>query len=287
MSGAHDSVLGATRKQDLENAAALLGSWLGHSATIQMDISSVNTSTSGYASASPVVSKTNGFNKTVIQNKIQTNGSTDQNGSESDGSISFNFFYNWNYGNTIASNAYDFKSMALKELTHTLGFFSGISELGQGLKGSSTDNPDAFLYFDQFLVNSSGAPLVYLSNPADPFTATFDADRFSDLTTGVYFKGTQAVAAFGGNVPLYSPDVWEEGKSLSSLDDGSFSPDALMESGVQTGLMARSWNPTEIGIMKDLGYTIVAIPEPRMIFMLISFVGFFAVMRMKKKSRFE
>ncbi|MES2307290.1 MAG: hypothetical protein V4507_00365 [Verrucomicrobiota bacterium] len=283
-SGFNDSTLGAARRASLESAAALLGSWIGQSATVQMDISSVNNSTYGYATASSVVSLSNGFNKTVIQNKIQTNGTSDLNGVASDGGMTFNFFYNWSYGDTVGASAYDFKSIALRQLTHALGFVSGISELGRGLNNASSGNADSFLYFDQFLVDGLGNHLVVLSNGSDPFSATFDTSRFSDLTNGIYFKGTQAVAGYGAPVPLYSPDVWEDGQSLSHLNNDSFLPDALMESSVTTGLMSRQWNPAELGIMKDLGYSLTAIPEPSDL--CWSLGGFIGLLYFKGKKKF-
>ena len=55
---------------------------------------------------------------------------------------------------------------------------------------------------------------------------TFNTAYNPNLTggdAGLYFGGANAVAANSGNpVPLYTPNPWESGSSMSHLDDDTF-----------------------------------------------------------------
>ena len=84
---------------------------------------------------------------------------------------------------------------------------------------------------------------------------------------GLYFSGPNAMAAYGGRVPLYSPNFWEQGSSGSHTDDGTFTgkdavlpPRLLMNSKLPLGLGVRELGAVELGMLADLGYAVV--PEP-------------------------
>ena len=68
--------------------------------------------------------------------------------------------------------------------------------------------------------------------------------------------------AANGNkpIPLYTPNPWESGSSMSHLDDDTFtgSMEKLMNATSDTGLGVRTMSPIEIAIMKDLGYHMVS-----------------------------
>lgn len=278
--GFNDSALGATRKASLQSTANILSGWLNHTATIKVDIQSNNSSSAGYlAYASTSGTTANGFNKNVLQTKIQTNGSTDLNGATKDATINVNFFYSWGYSDSIGSSEFDFKGVLLHELTHTLGFVSLIDSAGRGLNDNSSGSPDCFSDFDRFLTDAFGNPLV------NPTTFAFNTSEFSDLTgnPGMFFNGANAVAAYGGLVPLYSPSTWEEGSSGSHLNDSSFSPDAMMEHATGPGLGVRNWNGVERGILTDIGYSLTAIPEPGSYLLICCGAVLFFVFHRKKK----
>jgi hypothetical protein len=76
---------------------------------------------------------------------------------------------------------------------------------------------------------------------------------------GLFFGGAHAVAAYGGLVPLFTPNPWSEGSSGSHLDDATFTDanEKMMNSATQTGLGIRVFSPVEVGILKDLGFTLV------------------------------
>ncbi len=198
------------------------------------------------SAGSDLIGEGDGFFPTVVQHKIITG--EDVNGAEADGTIDWNFGYAWGY-NTVTGGQYDFRSTALHELLHTYGFLSVVDRAGNNSVPTWTD-------FDQYIVTSNG-------------TSVFDGNTFktaynSNLTGGgggLYFGGENAKAANGGNpVKLYTPNPWESGSSMSHLDDYTFTGifEKLMNATSDTGLGIRTLSPIEIGIMKDLGYTMVS-----------------------------
>ncbi|TDO14297.1 hypothetical protein EV580_2424 [Mycobacterium sp. BK086] len=199
------------------------------------------------SAGSDLISEDPGFYDTVVQHKILTG--VDTNGSAADGTITWNFGYGWGYGDTVPAGAYDFQSTAMHELLHTFGFISVIDSAGNNTVPNWTT-------FDKFVTTSNGTS-VFTGN-------VFNTAYNSNLTGGnggLYFGGPNAVAAYNNSpVPLYTPNPWESGSSMSHLDDDTFvgSLEKLMNAASDTGLGVRVLSAAEIGIMKDLGYTMVS-----------------------------
>ena len=212
------------------------------------------------SAGSDLTSGGTGFFPTVVQRKIQTG--IDANGATADGSIDWNFGPPWGYG-SVSGSQYDFTSTAMHELLHTFGFLSYIDPDPQFASGTN------WTTFDQFVVTGGNVPVVSRS--------TFRWDgTFSDL----YFNGPNAVAVYGGLVPLYSPNPYEPGSSLSHLRDSSFvgANEKLMNSSVSAGPGVRVVSPLEIGILRDLGYTISDTP-------IYLFIVGFGLIRRRRNDR--
>ncbi len=247
-------------QQALDDAAAILGAYFDHTATVQIDVTSSNDMNGGLASAGPEFVGTfpSGFsNRGIPGTKIL--GGADANGAAADGSLDVNFFHNWDFDDVVASNAFDFKSTIIHELAHAVGFLSGIGQTGDSIFAGI--NANAWVPFDEFVGDNTGVlidPATFVLNQAAWNAASVGGAGNS----GLLFYGPNAMAANGGNpVPLYSPNPWEDGSSGGHLDDDFFTGDAfLMESSVLAGPAARSLSPIEMGIFRDLGFTIV--PEP-------------------------
>ncbi|NTY59440.1 Ig-like domain-containing protein [Mycolicibacterium sphagni] len=218
------------------------------------------------SAGSDLTSEGDGFFPTVVQNKILTG--VDSNGSAADGTIDWNFGYAWGY-NTVTGGQYDFQSTAMHELLHTFGFISVVDSAGNNTVDNWTD-------FDSFIVNKNGTS-VFNGN-------TFNTAYNANLTggdTGLYFGGANAVAAYGGPVPLYTPSPWESGSSMSHLDDDTFTGvlEKLMNASSDTGVGVRILSPVEIAIMKDLGYTMVSQSAGG----AVLFIGMMLVRRRKQR----
>lgn len=233
----------------LQTTAILLSSYFVVDApvTVTYDVTGeYSPLTSTLATAgSDLVSTDPGFYQTVVQNKI-LNG-VDSNGAAADGVITWNFGNAWAFGNSVSNSQYDFQSTAMHELVHTFGFLSNVDSAG-------SNSGDNWTQFDSFVVTSNGTNAI----GNDYKWKTAFNSNLTGSNGGLYFGGPNAVAAYGGLVPLYTPNPWQSGSSMSHLDDSTFTGnnEQLMNSTSDTGLGVRELSEVELGILEDLGYTI-------------------------------
>ena len=159
----------------------------------------------------------------------------------------------WYYGTdgNVGFNV-DFVSVALHEIGHGLGFFSLI------------DSADGS-YFE--LLPSIRFPSIYdryLTTGAtggQSLDTMTDAERLAAITSGnLYWDGPQAVAMNGGVRPrIYAPATFAAGSSLSHVDEGTY-PGDLMSPFFGLGEVRHAPSAIDIGMLSDMGWTIV--PEP-------------------------
>jgi hypothetical protein len=222
------------------------------------------------AAGSDLVTNTVGFWQTVVQNKLLSG--VDSNGAAADGEIDWNWGRSWALGDTVGSDSFDFTSTAMHELLHSFGFLSYVVQ-----PGSNTNT--AWPLFASFITAADGTRAIgagYAWNSAlDP--------NLTGANGGMYFGGANAVAAYGGQlVPLYTPNPWESGSSMSHLDDTTFtgSNQQLMNAKTDTGLGVRVLSPIELGLLEDIGYTVVVPQAPAA---AMAMIGFVFIRRMRKK----
>ena len=186
-----------------------------------------------------------GFWPLIAQKKLLTG--RDLNGRKPDGEIDWNFGFSWGLSDTVSDDEYDFTSTAMHELLHSFGFLSGVQTPG--------DNAvRVWSLFDRYLRTADGkAPFT----PAYRWKSRYNA-TLTGADGGFFFGGPQAVAAYGGLVPLFTPNPWEQASSMSHLDDFTFTGanQQLMNAKTDTGVGVRVLSPTEIGILRDLGYDV-------------------------------
>ena len=249
----------AEARRALESSAEMLAAYFVVSSPTMITYSvtgedSPNSAT--LASAGSDLSGTGaGFFATVAQTKIQTG--VDTNGSAPDGDIDFNFGNPWAYGSSVGRSEYDFVSTAMHELMHSFGFLSYTY-------GPGDNNDRQWTTFDQYMVTADGTRVI---SDTYRWRTAYDANLIGG-GGGLYFGGPNAVAAYGGYVPLYTPDPWEEGSSVSHLDDFTFtgSSTQMMNAVTDTGLGIRVLSPVELGILKDLGYDVTDAPIVAFVF---------------------
>ncbi|MCX6486377.1 MAG: Ig-like domain-containing protein [Mycobacterium sp.] len=259
-------------KRSLASAAAALASYIvvDSPVVITFDVSgefnplssTLATAGSDFTSAGP------GFLPTVVQHKILTG--VDTNGSTADGEINWNFAQNWATGDSVVYGQYDLESVAMHELTHTLGFLSYTDQ-----PGSNTGT--TWTVFDSFLVNSDGTKVI----GSDYIWRNAYTPNLTGGNGGLYVGGADAVAAYGGLVPIYTPGSWESGSSVSHLNDRVFggANRKLMNAQVFSGLGIRVLSPVELAILADLGYTIA--PQPGSA--ALAFIGVFFLRRTRRR----
>lgn len=241
----------AAAKSAMQYAADKIASYIvvTQPVTLTFNVTATNSPDSDTlaSTGSDITGFGSGYSYTVVQNKLLNN--VDSNGSAADGDIDVNFGHPWAYGDTVGRSQYDFISTMMHEMMHAYGFLSYLDEAGYN---TGTQWP----VFDNFVTDQNGTLVIR-------GTYRFNTAYNTNLTGGnggLYFSGTHAVAAYGGPVPLYSPDPWEAGSSLSHLDDYTFTgADAqLMNAVADSGLGIRVLSPIEQGILQDLGYTLSA-----------------------------
>lgn len=208
------------------------------------------------SAGSDFVNDGSGFLQTVVQSKILSGN--DANGSAADGTIDWNFGPSWAFGSAASTSQYDFQSIAMHELLHTFGFLSNIDRAG-------SNNGQVWTVFDSFVVNSAGTRVINSNTYA--WNSAYNANLTGGYN-GLYFSGPQAVAAYAGLVPLYTPNPWEPGSSLSHLNDGVFSgsKEQLMNAVTSMGPGIRTLSPVELGVLADIGYTVTGPGAPALLF---------------------
>lgn len=160
--------------------------------------------------------------------------------------ITVNSLASWYRGGSSgpSKSEYDLQSVILHEMAHGLGFLS-------------TDSYDNFF----------GYGSIDQPTPYDAYVQTGDGRRLSDLpspslelgealTSKLVWSGAQGIATNGGVKPLlYTPKVYEDGSSVSHLDEATFSSagrDAVMSPNLDAGEIFHEPGPLLLAMMQDL-----------------------------------
>lgn len=152
-------------------------------------------------------------------------------------------------GKTIARNEFDLQSVFLHEITHGLGFLSS---------DQIEENPTKPNYGKVTLDNPT---------PYDAFAITQDGKRLADYQSGspelqiavtsrLEWAGPLGIAANGGVRPLlYTPSTYENGSSISHLDEKTFANtgvNAMMTPGIAPGEIYHLPGPLVLAMMEDM-----------------------------------
>jgi hypothetical protein len=299
--GFDDAGQGALRRATLEDVAnnylgsTILGSYTGN---VGITVNVSQTDGTGFlaSAGSSYFLVNNSFQTGLVQTRIIGGGA-----GGSQGSATFDFGYNWAYGpGAPGVGNFDFRSVALHELTHALGFASLISggsvaprvnNLGQSQFFSSVTPPtstNTFTNFDSFLrgSNSGTAGLGYQAlisggngvggGAPNNNNGVFDTAALTNTVNRVTFNGANAIAANGGNAVLMNtPGAFDAGSSISHLDN-SFANDVML-SAIGSNQQRRTYSAVDIAILQDLGYTLAGVspvPEPSHVLAVCLLVGF-------------
>lgn len=181
--------------------------------------------------------------------------------------------YAWNFGSDAPGGSQiDFRSVVTHEIGHSLGFSDShdpspiYDDWGNtyGTEGSpyAWAGYNGLTAWDQNLVDSAG------NRPENGSKG--DPGNFNQVDDPIYWDGSEAVAYYGDNVPIYAPNPYEDGSSLSHLDQDTF-PNALMSPYISLGAMGRSPTDLEWAMMRDMGWSVA--PEPGSLVMLTGLAG--------------
>lgn len=270
----------------VDAAANIVSNVVAGNTTINMSVSESNdpgSSTLASASSAPRPTATsNSFaNRGVVGTKILGGG--DLNLADADGEIDVNFGVNWSFDNTVGGTQFDFISTMAHELLHAVGFDGAIFSADASNVVNNQWGP-----YDQFIADSVGAlidPMTFDIFSADFEDAAIARANGGLLADGLVFNGLNATAANGGSpVPLHSSsDPYSPGSSVYHLEDEFFtgSNSQLMNASTEPGLGVRTISNIERGMLMDLGFTLVAVPEPGS-FLAIACLSIAGVLRRKR-----
>ena len=260
-----------TQQGAMRLAASNWGQVFDHNVTIDLLIKSVddpNSDTLMSAGSNLTTDLTAGFEgNEVIRTKVLTG--VDTNGSNFDGEVEINWGINWELDidqtpdiSVPDQEEYDFYSTFYHEISHALGFLGSIAKDGTDVDGKGINTPGSWYFFDQFVSDDEGIPLIDASSfliDASKYIPLAEGGNSADGMSGLFFNGPQAVAANGNQpVGLFTPGEFSEGSSGSHLDDENPSFEGfLMLSGTDFGPGSRTLHPIEKAIFEDLGYQLI------------------------------
>ena len=173
--------------------------------------------------------------------------------SEADINVVVNSTANWNYGTegSVPRNRIDLASVILHELGHGLGFLSSIDSTSDTTVSIGFDKMP--IIYDIFLETPPGRSLVDTFEFRSP-----SPELLAAVIDRLEFAGDSAVAKNDGElVPLFAPETFDIGSSVSHLDERTYRPgnrDALMTPSIASGEAIRDPGPVTLGLLFDLGW---------------------------------
>lgn len=160
--------------------------------------------------------------------------------------ITINSLASWYQGGASgpSKSEYDLQSVILHEMAHGLGFLS-TSSYDDFFGYGSIDQPTPF---DAYVQTGDGRRLSDLPSPS--------LELGEALTSKLVWSGPQGIAANGGVKPLlFSPKEYEDGSSISHLDEDTFASsgsDAVMTPRLLAGEVFHDPGPLLLAMMQDL-----------------------------------
>lgn len=152
----------------------------------------------------------------------------------------------WYYGTDgqVPRGSYDLETAVLHELGHGLGFLSSDTyDTSTGLGVLDQPTP-----FDAFARTQDDQALVDIASPS---LALGQA-----LTSPLTWGGARGIAANNGIRPkLYTPGTYQDGSSVSHLDEASYpsgTPNTLMTPSLNPGEVIHDPGPIALGMFEDL-----------------------------------
>ena len=214
------------------------------------------------------------FLPTQVQSIIQTG----TNPSSGDSTLKFNFAADrpWQFGTTVDNTHYDFRSTALHELAHHLGWASLISSDGSGVGSTGL----VYAVYDKFVKGYNGTSYASFINTdgAGKPTGHQAAAQLIDTAHHLKFSGPFSDDE-GGPFDLTTIDPFKDNSSVSHLSDNS----DVMGDSSEKGQGQQTFSLTDITILKDLGYTF-NVPEPSGLVLLASSMVAGALLQHRRKA---
>lgn len=198
---------------------------------------------------------TPGFEQLSVSTLLQKGINLDGSGPVGVVNINFAYPFQLDQNAPVSGTQFDLYNILQHEFTHAVGFTSNFKLNGQG----DGDFGNQYSLYDTFLANIDGTKL--LNTDLTPNLAALAIAA----STGVFFTGANAEAAYGGQpVPLFD-NATPDDTGDASHTSPTLLPDDLMNPGLATGPAPanRMLSAIDVGILTDIGYTpVTAVPEP-------------------------
>lgn len=170
--------------------------------------------------------------------------------------VNANSTANWYFGTdgNTPRQQIDLVTVMLHELGHGLGFLSSVDTINENQLAIGFG--DRFIIYDIFLETPDGVPLTDPSMFASPSEELLLAATANNLR----FAGLRASEENNGQRPqLFSPSVFDNGSSVSHLNEGSFpagTEHALMTPFLSAGEATHDPGGITLGIFTDMGWIV-------------------------------
>ncbi len=252
--GFRDASLGTNRRARLYDALRYVADTLNAPGEVNMVAGLSETDGSGpLAQGGPMFTSSDGLTNGTVFQRLSTGTIPFPGYAEM--SLTFDWGYDWYTGTgTPPSDALDMWSVAVHEITHSLGFISLISA-----NGSSRFAPaKTYTIFDTMLATKPSLKHLLGGTAANPsFVGTV-----ADLTgAAVVFAGSAATAAFGSAPPVYSTNPFLQGTSLQHWAEDAIPGGAVMEPRYGYGVTRRQYTDVDIAVLHDIGWKDAEAPE--------------------------
>ncbi len=169
---------------------------------------------------------------------------------QGDITMTINSTINWYLGTDgqTPSTKYDLVTVVLHEMIHGLGFFDSMNVSGQSGTYGLGVLP---IVYDKFVENESGQNLV----DTTVFKNNTLALYLEYIGGNLYFSGPLTLNYNAGIRPrIYSPSAWDNGSSISHLDEDANKDNPLMTPFIDLGEAIHNPGKLTMSILGDLGW---------------------------------
>ena len=258
--GFDDPSEGTARKAALEGALTYIADVINATGTLDVEVrtSLDNNGISTLASAGTFYTTSNGFFDGATF--IRINSGTKPFPGTPEISMQVNWGYSFNVSNDPpGAGIFDLLSLLVHELTHGLGFTSLIKS--DGTSEFQIDHGTATFTSLAILLFRRTTPTYLLAGNPPSLQG-----NVADLIGGdIAFDGSTATSNYGSAPPIYAPNPYSGGSSMSHWDTGTIVGNPIMKHSIPPGVSRRTYAPVDVGALIDMGYTnasTAGVPSP-------------------------
>lgn len=190
----------------------------------------------------------------------------------------------------ISWSQWDFESVLLHEIGHTMGFYSMATGSGSFYTAENSGYyTTLYTAYDSLMRQADGTPVVpeiidindlehELTIQAGDVISHVPYGNLVDVT---YELGSDIYLGDTG-LKVYNPTAWQEGSSMSHIANDS---DAVMNPSISNQTIQRELSAAEIQLLGEMGWTIALVPEPSSSLLFLVGLGALTARRRRSPSR--